>query len=123
MAKKRILIVDDERDVAKLLRAYLENDYDVEEAHNGSDALNRIFKGEFDLILLDYAMKDIKGDRICQLTRTDDQTHKLPVIIVTAHVEVDEKQFREYGASDVLYKPVNNRDLLDKIEKYLSKKH
>ena len=121
MPRKRILIVDDERDVAKLLHAYLEREYEVEEAHSGSDALARIFKGEFDLVLLDYAMKDIKGDRICELTRNDKTTHKLPVIIVTAHVEVDEKQFREYGASDVLYKPVSGHDLLEKIEKHLSK--
>ena len=119
--KKRILIVDDERDVAMVLHHYLEDEkYEVEESYSGSDALNRIFTGEFDLILLDYAMKDIKGDRISLLTRADDKMKKLPIIIVTAHVEVDDRVFKEYGASDVLYKPVSSDDLKATINKYLS---
>ena len=120
---KRILIVEDERDVAMLLHHYLDGmGYEIEEVYNGSEALNRIFTGGFDLVLLDYAMRDIKGDRICQLTRTDDRMLKLPVIIVTAHVEVDEHMFKEYGATDVLYKPVSGDELRQKIEHHLSKK-
>ena len=119
--KKRILIVDDERDVAMVMHHYLENeDYDVEEVHTGSEALNRIFSGDYDLILLDYAMKDIKGDRVCLLMRADDKMKKLPVIIVTAHVEVDDRVFKEYGANDVLYKPVSSDDLKEVIQKHLS---
>ena len=119
--KKRILIVDDERDVAMVLHHYLEDEkYEVEESYTGADALNRIFTGNFDLILLDYAMKDIKGDRISLLTRADDKMKKLPIIIVTAHVEVDDRVFKEYGASDVLYKPVASDDLKATIHKYLS---
>jgi DNA-binding response OmpR family regulator len=117
---KRILIVDDERDVAMLLRNYLEfKGYQVEEAHNGSDALKRIFNGDYDLVLLDYGMRDIKGDRICLLTRDDDKTKKLPVIFVTAHVEVEDRVFKQCGADDVIYKPVNSDELYKKIEKYL----
>lgn len=120
--KKRILIVDDEKDVAMLLHHYLEDDdYEIEEAYTGAEALNRIFAGDFDLVLLDYAMKDIKGDRVCLLTRAEDKMKKLPMIIVTAHVEVDDKVFREYGATDVLYKPVSSDELRNKIKKYLSK--
>jgi CheY-like chemotaxis protein len=119
--KKRILIVDDERDVAMVMHHHLEGeDYEVEEAHNGAEALHRIFSGAFDLVLLDYAMKDIKGDRICVMARADAKTEKLPVIIVTAHMEVDDKQFKDYGATDVIYKPVSGYDLRAKIEKYFS---
>lgn len=105
-----------------LLHHYLEDEeYEIEEAYSGADALNRIFTGNFDLVLLDYAMKDIKGDRVCLLTRADEKMNSLPVVIVTAHVEVDDKIFREYGATDVLYKPVSSDELKDKIKKYLSK--
>jgi CheY-like chemotaxis protein len=118
--KKRILIVDDERDVAMLLHHYIgDENYDIEEVYSGAEALNRMFTGNFDLVLLDYAMKDIKGDRVCLLARADDQTNKLPVIIVTAHVEVDDHIFREYGATDVLYKPVSGDDLRETLKKYL----
>ncbi len=120
--KKRILIVDDQRDVALLLHHYIQNEkYEVEEVHSGAEALNRVFKGGFDLVIMDYAMKDIKGDRICALMREDEKTKGLPVIIVTGHSEVDERVFREYGATDVLYKPVEGNELSLMVEKHLSK--
>ena len=122
--KKRILIVEDERDVAMLLHEYLENEnYEIQEVHSGAEALGRIFSGSgFDLVLLDYGMRDIKGDRVCELVRNDEKTKQLPVLIVTAHVEMDEKIFRDYGATDVLYKPVDSHELIEKIKKYLVKK-
>lgn len=105
-----------------LLRHYLENQgYDVEEANSGAEALNRIFSGNFDLVLLDFSMKDIKGDRVCLLLRADEKTKDLPVIVVTAHVEIDDQLFREYGATDVLYKPVSSDDLKKMVDKYISK--
>ena len=117
---KRILIVEDERDVAMLLRNYLEfKGYEVEEAHSGADALKRIFKGGYDLVLLDYGMRDIKGDRLCQMARAEGATSKLPMIIVTAHVEVDDNLFKQWGATDVIYKPVNTDELYSKVEKHL----
>lgn len=103
-----------------LLRQYLENeDYEIEEAHSGSEALTRLFAGGFDLVLLDYGMKDIKGDRVCFLTRADEKMKKLPMIIITAHVEMDDNIFREYGATDVLYKPVSGESLRETVKKYL----
>jgi len=120
--KKRVLIVDDERDVALLLRHYLENEgYDVEEVNSGAEALNRIFAGGFDLVLMDYSMKDIRGDRVCLMMRADEKTKDLPVIFVTAHVEIDDDIFRKYGATDVLYKPVSSDDLKEMVGKYLPK--
>ncbi len=120
--RKRILIVDDQRDVAMLLHHYIQNEkYEVEEVHSGAEALTRVFAGGFDLVILDYAMRDIKGDRVCMLIREDDKTKELPVIMVTAHSEIDDHVFRQYGATDVLYKPVSADDMQLVIEKYLSK--
>ncbi len=120
--RKRILIVDDQRDVALLLHHYIQNEkYEVEEVYSGAEALTRVFTGGFDLVIMDYAMRDIKGDRVCMLMREDDKTKDLPVIIITGHSEIDEKVFRQYGATDVLYKPVLGDELKLVIEKYLSK--
>src|SRR3989338_3533734 len=117
---KRILIVDDERDVAMLLEHQLEqHGYEIEKIYSGSEALTRIFQGGYDLILLDYGMKDIKGDRISLLIREDAKLRTLPVIIVTAHIEVDENEFKEYCATEVLYKPVESEDLLVAVKKCL----
>ena len=117
---KRILIVDDERDVAMLLHHQLEqHGYEIERIHSGSEALTRIFRGGFDLVLMDHAMKDIKGDRICLLMRADEKLRALPVIIITAHIEVDEHEFKEYGANAVLYKPVESEELIAAVKKCL----
>ena len=120
MPKKRILIVEDERDVAMLMQQWLEGlDYEIQIAVGGADALKRIYQEKFDLVLMDYGMRDIKGDRVCLIVKEDDKMASLPVVIVTGHIEVDEKVFREYGATDVLYKPVERNDLIQKVEGYL----
>jgi len=117
---KRILIVDDERDVAMLLQHQLEqHGYAIEKIYSGSEALTRIFQGGFDLVLMDYGMKDIKGDRISLLMRADEKLRTLPIIIITAHVEVGERELKEYGANIVLYKPVEREDLLAAVKKCL----
>ena len=114
---KRILIVDDEKDIAMLIHHWLEQrQFEIEEAHSGSEALKRIFRGGIDLVLMDYEMKDIKGDRLCLMIREDNNMRKLPVIIVTGHMEIDDQVFKEYGANEVVYKPVNADELVEKIE-------
>ena len=117
---KRILIVDDERDIAMLLHHQIEQSgYEIEEIHSGSEALTRIFRGGFDLVLLDHAMKDIKGDRICLLIRADDRFRALPIIIITGHIEIEERVFKEYGANLVFYKPIESGELIAAIKKCL----
>jgi CheY-like chemotaxis protein len=115
------LIVDDERDVAMLLQHYLEQQgYEIEQIYSGSEALTRIFRGGFDLVLMDHDMKGIKGDRICLLMRADDKLRTLPVVIITAHIEVGELEFKEYGANAVLYKPVDSGELIATVKKCLN---
>ena len=119
---KRILIVEDERDVATLLHHYLESkNYEVDEVYSGAEAMKRVFGGQYDLVLLDYAIRDIRGDRVCQLMRADKKMEKLPIIIVTGHIEVDDHIFKQYGATDVIYKPVDSDELYKKIEQHLGK--
>lgn len=104
-----------------LLRHYLEleQDFEVEEVHSGSEAMKRIFRDPYDLVLLDYEMRDIKGDRICLMIREENALKDLPVIVVTGHIEIDDKVFKEYGATEVLYKPVEGGRLVQTIKKYL----
>ena len=120
MSAKRILVADDERSVAISIRHMLEiYGYEIEEVYQGSEVLRRISESSFDLLLLDFDMRDIKGDRICLLMREDDKLRALPVIIITAHIEVDERIFKEYGADAVLYKPVESEDLIRAVKKCL----
>jgi CheY-like chemotaxis protein len=118
---KRILIADDERDVTLLIRHMLEiHGYETEEVHRGSEVLRRVSESNFDLVLLDFEMRDIQGDRVCLMLRLDEKTKNLPVMIVTAHVERDERIFKEYGASDVIYKPLDSDEFIKKVRKCLN---
>ena len=120
MPQQRILIVDDDRQCAQLITNFLERDgYETEEVYNGADALRRLSQDDFDLVLLDFDMRDIKGDRICIMLRMEDRFKDFPIMIVTAHVERDEKIFHDYGATEVIYKPFETEDFLRKVKKCL----
>ena len=117
---KRILIADDDRQCAQLVTNLLEmGGYETEEVYSGADTLRRLSEGGFDLALIDFDMRDIKGDRICLMLRLEEKTKDFPIMIVTAHVERDEKIFREYGATEVIYKPLDSEDFLKKVKKCL----
>ena len=104
---KCILVADDDRKVAQLMRNWLEiSGYKAEEVYSGADALRRLSQDSFSLVLIDYDMRDIQGDRICAMLRLEDRYKELPLVIVTAHVERDERVFKQYGADAVLYKPL-----------------
>ena len=120
MAAKRILVADDDRGAAMLMRHLLViQGYEVEEVYQGSEALRRIAESPFDLLLLDFNMRDIKGDRVCLMLRMDDKTKDLPIMIVTAHTEREERIFKEYGATEVIYKPVDAEEFKQKVQKCL----
>ena len=117
---KRILVADDDRGAAMVMRhMLLIHGYEVEEVYQGSDVLRRASESPFDLLLLDFNMRDIKGDRVCLMLRMDEKTKDLPIMIVTAHTEREERIFREYGATEVIYKPLETETFIQKVKKCL----
>ncbi len=120
MTAKRVLVADDDKSVAMLMRHMLVIlGYEAEEVYQGSEVLKRISQSSFDLLLLDFNMKDIKGDRICLMLRMEEKFKELPIMIVTAHTERDEKVFKEYGATEVIYKPLETEEFAKKVKKCL----
>ncbi len=120
MSAKRILVADDERGVAMSIRHLLEiHGYEVEEAYQGSEVLRRVSESPFDLVLLDFNMRDIKGDRVCLMLRMAEKSENLPIMIVTAHIEREEHIFKDYGATEVIYKPLDTEEFLKKVKKCL----
>jgi CheY-like chemotaxis protein len=120
---KRILIVDDEKSITMTFRRLLEiahSDYEIEEAHGGSQAFRRLMQGSFDLVLLDYMMPDVRGDKVCEMIRSEERLKDLPIVIVTAYHDQTEAKLKAWGATEVLYKPVEGKDILNVIRKYLS---
>lgn len=106
--KWRILIVDDEPNNLQLLRQILKGSYQLSMATDGQQAVEIAHKIKPDLILLDVMMPGMDGYQACQKLKSEPETHKIPVIFVTAKTEVvDEKRGFDVGAVDYITKPVS----------------
>jgi signal transduction histidine kinase/CheY-like chemotaxis protein len=117
---KCILIVDDEPDIAKLIRRYLERaGYRTLLAHNGADALRLAQTEHPDLITLDIVLPDTSGLTVLEWLKSDSQTQTIPVILLSILGGAEEDQL--LGAVDYLTKPVNERVLLQHVGRVLEK--
>lgn len=116
--KYRILVVDDEKRMVGFIRLNLEQDgFEVIEAFNGTDALNRLRDSLPDLILLDVMMPDIDGFEVLRTVR---EISQVPVIMLTAKGEEDDKvKGLELGADDYVTKPFSPRELVSRVKAVL----
>ena len=123
MDKKRILVVDDERELVEMLSLRLEaNDYKVFTAYDGQEGLDQARKLKPDLILLDLMLPKLDGYKVCQMLKFDEKYKQIPVILFTARVqEADLKLGEEMGADAYLTKPFEPSILLGKIAELLNK--
>jgi two-component system KDP operon response regulator KdpE len=118
LRKYRILVVDDERRMVGFIRLNLEQDgFEVIEASNGTQALDRLRDSLPDLILLDVMMPDIDG---FEVLRTIREISQVPVIMLTAKGEEDDKvKGLELGADDYVTKPFSPRELVSRVKAVL----
>ena len=122
MAKKTILLVDDEEDIIKLnMVRLIDSNYDVISATNGRDALKKAESQHPDLILLDVMMPGMDGLQVLTVLKKNLGASSIPVIMLTA-LEEDEimNKAKLTGAVDFITKPFNTEMLLDAINKYIS---
>ena len=85
MEKKKILVVDDEVNIQKMLKTILEiNDYNVVTASNGEEAITKVQSETPDLVLLDLVMPQVNGYQVLEHLKATEETNKLPVILFTA---------------------------------------
>jgi len=119
--RNRILVVDDDPLNVKLLSAKLPADqFEVIPAFGGEEALNRALHENPDLILLDIMMPDIDGYEVSHRLKTNSATEGIPIILVTALDGSDDKiRGFEAGADEFLNKPVNDIELLTRINSLL----
>lgn len=116
--EESILIVDMDKSFVKGLRYSLEQDrYSVDEVHTGKEAIDKIYKNKYKLILLDLVLPDTNGLNICKDISKQNQT---PIIIITKKDEdINKILALEYGADDYLVKPFNILELKARIKAVL----
>lgn len=115
---EKILVVDDERDIADLLEVYLKNEnYIVYKYYSAKEALISIEKEEFDLAILDIMLPDINGFTICQKIR---EKYIYPIIMLTAKdEETDKITGLTLGADDYVTKPFKPLELVARVKAQL----
>ncbi|MBU4484846.1 response regulator [bacterium] len=120
----KILIVDDNKVNIELVRAQLKPfDYELVYAFDGEEALARVVTDKPDLILLDLMMPKISGYEVCRSIKQNKNTHFIPIIVITALQELNDKiKAIELGADDFLVKPFNKLELLTRIKSLLKLK-
>jgi diguanylate cyclase (GGDEF)-like protein len=119
--KNKILVVDDVAVNVQLLTTYLTSvGYEVFTARDGQEALDKVIETQPDLILLDVMMPKLNGFEVCERLKTDPTTKIIPVIMVTALNEIEDKiKATEAGADDFVSKPFNKLELLTRVKSLL----
>ena len=116
----RILIVEDEEEIRKSLRELFESDYEVEEAADGIEAIEKARALKPDIILLDLRLPKVDGYQVCQRLKGDPITAQIPIIMVTALVETPQKvKGIEYGADDYITKPFDLEEIEARVKMVL----
>lgn len=120
---KKIAIVEDNPDNRELMQVILSGIYKVVEYESGADALKGLRSDRPDLVLLDISLPQMDGPEVMRHIRADPSLRTLPVIALTAHAMVgDREKFLAAGFDDYITKPVlDERTLIDAIDRWLQK--
>jgi two-component system, OmpR family, alkaline phosphatase synthesis response regulator PhoP len=118
---KRILIIEDDRDIVELVRYNLANEgFQVAAAYDGGSGLTALKKTPPDLLLLDLMLPKLSGLEICREVRRDDSMNRLPILMLTARGdEADRVVGLEMGADDYVTKPFSPRELMARVKALL----
>ena len=119
--KAKIFIVEDEPSIVQLVKYNLEKqNFKVLVSNNGEEGLQEIKKTEPDLILLDWMLPDLSGIDICKALRKDTKFKNIPIIMLTARSQEEDKVLGlNVGADDYLPKPFSNPELIARVNALL----
>ncbi len=116
--KRKALLVDDDEELAELIRDVLEGDgrFEVRVANNGFDAGMMVKEYRPDIIVLDVMLPDINGKEVCQRVRSDSTLDDVKIICISGMVEEDKiGDLKQAGADDFLHKPFEVEELVDRM--------
>lgn len=123
MAKERILVIEDDKHISKLVKYNLEKSgYDVTLVEDGEEALDILGKQSVDLIILDIMLPKMDGFEVCRSIKQNPKLKNTPIIMLTAKgEEVDRIVGLELGADDYMVKPFSPRELVLRIKAILKR--
>lgn len=123
MGKARLLIVEDDFDISNMLRIYFTGqNYEVDVAPRGTDALEKTRHNMPHLIVLDIMLPDIDGFEVCRILRTNTRTSHVPIIFLTQKDERSDKlQGLELGADDYITKPFDIEELKLRVQRAIAR--
>lgn len=116
---KKILVADDEDILRILITDTLEDDFEIEEAEDGKEALQKIRENEYDLIILDYMMPYLTGIEVLEEVRKDQNSTQ--VLMLTAKAQdADRENAIQKGADYFMSKPFSPMELLEMVKKIIA---
>ena len=117
MAKQRILIVDDDKQIVRILRGYLDDaGFQILTAYDGGTAIHTLRRAQIDLVLLDIMLPDRDGWEITRIIRSTPSMADIPIIMITARIdETDRVIGLELGADDYIPKPFYPREVVARV--------
>lgn len=120
---KKVLIVDDEQDIVESLKFVLEaSGFTCFCGYNGEEGLRLAKEVTPDLIILDVMMPKINGYKICRLLKYDNKYKNIPILMVTARSQDEDKLIgEETGVDEYITKPFELDEIVKKVEGYLNK--
>jgi len=119
--KKKILVVDDEKDLSGIVTFRLQSaGYEVSIALDGQEALDKVKKENFDLVILDLMLPKIDGYKVCRMLKSDEKYKDLPIILFSAKAQAEDiKSGEDAGADAYITKPFEPQALLKKVKDLL----
>ena len=119
--KPVILVVDDQPQNIELLEAHLvRQGYEIIQAESGEEALEKLSSNQVDLVLLDVKMPRMSGFEVLAKLRADKKTQRIPVVMITAHKENEDRvKALESGCDDFISKPFDKHELLARVKSLL----
>ncbi|MGE5279168.1 MAG: response regulator transcription factor [Deltaproteobacteria bacterium] len=121
--RKKILIVDDERDLVGLVALHMRlAGFSVLYAVNGAAALETARREQPDLVILDLMLPKVPGLEVCRRLKADPATSRVPVVMLTARAQTQDKESGlKAGADDFITKPFSPRELVERVKKVLDR--
>jgi CheY-like chemotaxis protein len=120
MAKK-VLVVEDHADIRKMMSIYLKMfKYEVIEATDGYDAVEKAIEHKPDAILMDLAMPVLDGIDSARAIRQSDDLAEVPIVCITAYSDFYKSRARDAGCNEVIQKPIDFRQLDSLLKEHMS---